>query len=81
MIGCKKNRYVYCETINKLWWYKDLKTQEDLPLFIPPRIYNNKFLTQEQKIEKSLKLIYKKIKRKEKQNERRKNHKRCIKEI
>lgn len=29
-------RYLYCETITGEWWYKDMKTGEDLPMYSTP---------------------------------------------
>jgi len=29
-------RYLKCETIDGRWWYKDMKTGEDLPMFTTP---------------------------------------------
>ena len=32
----REDRYLKCETITGEWWYKDLKTGEDLPLYSTP---------------------------------------------
>jgi hypothetical protein len=31
-----EDRYLYCETITGEWWYKDMKTGEDLPMYSTP---------------------------------------------
>ena len=31
-----EQRYLKCETLTGEWWYKDMKTGKDLPLFITP---------------------------------------------
>ena len=31
-----EGRYLYCETITGEWWYKDMKTGEDLPMYSTP---------------------------------------------
>ena len=30
------DRYLYCETLTGEWWYKDMETGEDLPMYATP---------------------------------------------
>lgn len=36
---CEKyheEKYLYCETLDGRWWYKDMETGEDLPMYYHP---------------------------------------------
>lgn len=34
-----EEKYMYCEMLDGRWWYKDMETGEDLPMYCQP-IYN-----------------------------------------